>query len=90
MKIAFVTTDGFKVDEHFGRAGMFAIYEFKEDSFKFIMNIILLIPQAEFEYFQRPSREIVNKLRNRCRGYIRQMTHCRQCRADACGTLGRK
>lgn len=36
MKIAFATTDGFKVDEHFGRAGMFAIYEFKNDSFKFI------------------------------------------------------
>lgn len=52
-----------------------------------IMNIIPLIPQAEFEHLQMPSREVVNKLRNRCRGYIRQMTHCRQCRADACGTL---
>jgi nitrogen fixation protein NifX len=27
MKIAFATTDGKNVDEHFGRAGMFAVYE---------------------------------------------------------------
>ncbi len=27
MKIAFATTDGTNVDEHFGRAGMFAIYD---------------------------------------------------------------
>lgn len=27
MKIAFATTDGTTVDEHFGRAGMFAVYE---------------------------------------------------------------
>lgn len=27
MKVAFATIDGKNVDEHFGRAGMFAIYE---------------------------------------------------------------
>ena len=27
MKVAFATTDGKQVDEHFGRAGMFAVYE---------------------------------------------------------------
>ncbi|MDA8098948.1 MAG: nitrogen fixation protein NifX [Nitrospiraceae bacterium] len=27
MKIAFATTDGTHVDEHFGRAGMFAVYD---------------------------------------------------------------
>jgi len=27
MKIAFATTDGKNIDEHFGRAGMFAVYE---------------------------------------------------------------
>lgn len=52
-----------------------------------IMNIIPLIPQAELEFLQRPSREVINKLRTICGRYIRQMTHCRQCRADACGTL---
>jgi nitrogen fixation protein NifB len=27
-------------------------------------------------------------MREQCRPFIPQMTHCRQCRADACGTLG--
>ena len=29
MKVAFATSDGKNVDEHFGRAGLFAIYEFE-------------------------------------------------------------
>jgi len=33
MKAAFATTDGIKVDEHFGRAGMFSIYEFTKDGY---------------------------------------------------------
>ncbi len=53
-----------------------------------IMNIIPLIPQAEFEYLQRPSNGMINRMRDKCREYIPQMTHCRQCRADACGELG--
>ncbi len=36
MKIAFATTDGINVDEHFGRAGMFAIYELTKDSYRFV------------------------------------------------------
>ncbi|MFN3479141.1 MAG: nitrogen fixation protein NifX [Thermodesulfovibrionales bacterium] len=36
MKIAFATTDGINVDEHFGRAGMFAIYELTNDGYRFI------------------------------------------------------
>jgi len=33
MKVAFATTDGERVDEHFGRAGKFTIYEFTKDGF---------------------------------------------------------
>lgn len=53
-----------------------------------IMNVIPLIPQAEFEGLKRPSHEMVGKMRSECGPYIEQMTHCRQCRADACGALG--
>ncbi len=53
-----------------------------------IMNIMPLIPRAGFEHFQRPSREYVNIMRKKCIRYIPQMTHCRQCRADACGEIG--
>jgi len=36
MKVAFATTDGKQIDEHFGRAGMFAIYEITEFGYKFV------------------------------------------------------
>src|SRR5512143_3959261 len=36
MKVAFATTDGKQVDEHFGRAGMFAIYEIIETGHRFV------------------------------------------------------
>jgi len=53
-----------------------------------LMNIMPLIPQAEFEGWERPSQEMINRKRGECERYIPQMTHCRQCRADACGVLG--
>ncbi len=53
-----------------------------------IMNIMPLIPQAEFADISRPSRETIEKKRKECSGRIPQMSHCRQCRADACGILG--
>lgn len=34
--MAFATTDGVNVNEHFGRAGTFAIYEFKHDGYEFL------------------------------------------------------
>lgn len=36
MKIAFATTDGMNVDEHFGRAGTFAVYELTMDGYRLI------------------------------------------------------
>lgn len=33
MKVAYATTDGVHVDEHFGRAGTFALYEFTKEGF---------------------------------------------------------
>ena len=53
-----------------------------------LMNIIPLIPQAEFEQLPRPSRELIHKMRGEAGKYVPQMTHCRQCRADAFGVLG--
>jgi nitrogen fixation protein NifB len=53
-----------------------------------IMNIIPLIPQAELEHIARPSHEMLKTMRERCGKYLSQMTHCRQCRADAFGVLG--
>ncbi len=36
MKVAFATTDGSMVDEHFGRAGMFSIYDVTRQGHRFI------------------------------------------------------
>jgi nitrogen fixation protein NifX len=36
MRIAFATTDGVMVDEHFGRAGRFAIYEMTAGGYSFL------------------------------------------------------
>jgi nitrogen fixation protein NifB len=53
-----------------------------------LMNIIPLIPQAEFTGLERPSHATITRMREQCRPFIKQMTHCKQCRADACGILG--
>jgi nitrogen fixation protein NifB len=53
-----------------------------------IMNIIPLLPQAELDHIVRPSHEMLKAMREKCGKYILQMTHCRQCRADAFGVLG--
>lgn len=52
-------------------------------------NIMPLIPVKE-----TPFAEIVpiigkelNEIRNKCSGYLKQMYHCKQCRADAVGLL---
>ena len=52
-----------------------------------IMNILPLIPQAEFAHLKRPSHTVMQTIRDICRPFIKQMTHCRQCRADAVGTI---
>jgi nitrogen fixation protein NifB len=53
-----------------------------------IMNVLPLIPQAQFKQLSRPSYEMLHTKRDELRPFISQMSHCRQCRADACGTLG--
>ena len=36
MKIAFATSDGKKIDEHFGRAGKFVVYEMSPGGFRYL------------------------------------------------------
>lgn len=36
MKIAFATTDEKNIDDHFGRAGTFVVYDLTEDGYRFI------------------------------------------------------
>jgi nitrogen fixation protein NifX len=36
MKVAFATTDNTNVNEHFGRAGSFAVYDITEEGYRFV------------------------------------------------------
>lgn len=53
-----------------------------------IMNVMPLIPQADFARVAPPSRSYVDEIRTSCSGIVDQQRHCRQCRADAIGLVG--
>ena len=55
----------------------------------YMTNIIRHIPVEGSALAKQPQmdRTELNGLRRRCEGHVRQMYHCRQCRADAAGTL---
>jgi nitrogenase molybdenum-iron protein alpha/beta subunit/MoaA/NifB/PqqE/SkfB family radical SAM enzyme len=55
----------------------------------YISNIMQLIPVkgSAFESLELVSNKEITALREKCAPELRQMYHCRQCRADAVGTL---
>jgi nitrogen fixation protein NifB len=52
-------------------------------------NVLPLIPQARFRASKPPAPAEVHEARRACGEYLDQMTHCNQCRADACGLIGK-
>lgn len=56
----------------------------------FMTNIMPLIPApgSAFAHFPQPGMKEINELRNTCQLDLKQMRHCKQCRADAIGLLG--
>lgn len=53
-----------------------------------VMNIMPLIPQADFADVVPPSPERLEQIRHANEQIIGQFKHCRQCRADAIGLIG--
>jgi len=55
----------------------------------FITNIMPLIPAkgSAFENMQLTNNKELNEIRNKCGIHVKQMYHCKQCRADAIGKL---
>lgn len=53
----------------------------------YMMNVMPLIPQAEFALLPVPSSQQLHAARRSLAPIVRQMQHCRQCRADAVGKL---
>lgn len=55
----------------------------------FVMNIMPIIPQAELAHIERPSDEYLAQVRKANESTIGQFAHCKQCRADAIGLIGK-
>ncbi len=55
----------------------------------YIQNIMPLIPQYKFEHLTPPTPQEKKAAQDACSKYIMQMRHCRQCRSDAIGLLGK-
>ena len=55
----------------------------------FNQNIIPLIAQAKFAALSPPTFAEKEAMQEKCKAFIRQMSHCQRCRADAIGCLGK-
>jgi len=55
----------------------------------YMHNIIPLIPQYKFANIKPPTQQEKEAIQEKCREYVKEMTHCRHCRADAIGKLGK-
>lgn len=54
-----------------------------------VMNVMPLIPQSDFAGITPPTPEEIERVRSANESIIGQFKHCRQCRADAVGLIGR-
>ncbi len=54
----------------------------------FVMNVMPLIPQANFANIEPPTPARLDEVRAANERIIGQFKHCRQCRADAVGLIG--
>ncbi|TRO83956.1 radical SAM protein [Desulfuromonas acetexigens] len=54
-----------------------------------MMNIIPVIPLGLFKEIEPPSEAVMEMVRNQAELILSQARHCKQCRADAAGVVGR-
>lgn len=56
-----------------------------------LFNCMAMLPNADtpFADLVEPDKPTMNALRNSCEKYLPQMRHCKRCRADAVGLLGK-
>ncbi|MDR2944567.1 MAG: nitrogenase cofactor biosynthesis protein NifB [Methanosarcinales archaeon] len=55
----------------------------------YIMNVMPLINQAAFKDIVPPTEQERKAVQDACAPYVKQMRHCRQCRSDAYGLIGK-
>ncbi|MBN1167964.1 MAG: radical SAM protein [Methanospirillaceae archaeon] len=83
IKVNTVFIPGINEDE------IVAIAKWAGESGVFTHNIIPLIAQAKFASITPPTMEEKLAKQKECEPYIKQMSHCQRCRADAIGCLGK-
>jgi len=56
-----------------------------------LFNCMAMLPNEDtvFADVTEPDKRTMNSLRNRCEEHLPQMRHCKRCRADAVGLLGK-
>lgn len=56
-----------------------------------IINCIPVYPNKNtaFENIEKPSKELIHQVKSQTAKYLKPMTHCARCRADAAGLLGK-
>ncbi|MEN8258460.1 MAG: radical SAM protein [Thermodesulfobacteriota bacterium] len=85
VKVNFITIPG--VNDHHAEETAKAMASMGVDLF----NCMAMLPNADtpFADLGEPDKPTMNKLRNKCEEYLPQMRHCKRCRADAVGLLGK-
>lgn len=85
VKINFITIPG--VNDHHAEATARAMAKMGVDLF----NCMAMLPNADthFADLVEPTKATMNTLRNICEEHLPQMRHCKRCRADAVGLLGK-
>jgi nitrogen fixation protein NifB len=66
-----------------------AIAMFAHERGAHLSNVLPLIAQGRFRAVVPPTVAQIHAIRDACGEYLPQMTHCNQCRADACGLIGK-
>jgi nitrogen fixation protein NifX len=74
MKVAFATTDAVNVDEHFGRAGMFCVYEVTPEGYEFLEKRVFA--EGRDEEVER-SRESASEHESIVEAKVERLGDCR-------------
>lgn len=85
VKVNFITIPG--VNDHHAEETAGAMAAMGVDLF----NCMAILPSADtpFADLGEPDKPTMNSLRNTCEKHLPQMRHCKRCRADAVGLLGK-
>ncbi len=85
VKVNFIAIPG--VNDHHAEATAKVMSKMGVDLF----NCMAMLPNADtpFADIGEPDKRTMNSLRNSCEKYLPQMRHCKRCRADAVGLLGK-